>query len=140
MNERAEIILGYDYETLTAIADDVWHDEKPLNADDCNHEWECKFKEMLANAIESDYAHQFDLESLHPLVRMLLDFGDIDWAYIADNVFSTHVEGLIAEFTAECEQRELDEMSDSERNSYYNEIRGDQQYDAYVDDLINGDF
>jgi hypothetical protein len=138
MNERTEIILGYEYDTIKEVADDVWHDEQPADAEDCNYEWEYKFKEILAQTIENRYTSDLNLDSLHPLISALVQLDTIDWMYIADRVFAEHVEPLIAEYEIECEKRRLDNMDEIERKEYYNELRGDEQYDRYVDDMLRG--
>jgi len=138
MNNKADIILSYDYDTVKEIADDVWHDEQPADSDECTHEWECKFKQILANSIRSHYELEFNLESLHPLIGMLVGFDDINWNHISNTVFDDYVESLIADFVTESEERRKEEMSEAELKDYYDELRGDQQYDSYIDDLING--
>jgi hypothetical protein len=56
----------------------------------------------------------------------------------AKDVFDNHIEGLIEQFIEECEREDFENMTDSERKEYYDEIEGDRQYESYIDDLLQG--
>jgi len=138
MNDRTAMILGYDYDALQDLANDVWHDEKPFHAKDCDDKWQNKFIEVLTQYVKEHYALLFNLESQHPLIGAFVDFNSIEWDAIAKDVFDNHIEGLIEQFIEECEKEDFENMTDSERKEYYDEIEGDRQYESYIDDLLQG--
>jgi hypothetical protein len=139
MNNKTDIILGYDYEAVKELANDVWHDEKPAHANNCNDKWEANFIESLAQYVKEHYETVFDLESQHPLISAFVQFDSIEWNVVAKTVFDDYIQGLIDQFIEECEREDFENMTDSERKEYYDELEGDRQYESYIDDLLQGD-
>jgi hypothetical protein len=72
------------------------------------------------------------------LISAFVEFDSIEWDAIAKTVFDDYVEGLVETFIEECEKEDFENMTDSERKEYYDELEGDRQYESYIDDLLQG--
>lgn len=141
MNDISTIMLDCDKENLLNILNEVWNEERPSKPDECDNEWQHKFSNEYAEYIRDYYDDILNAPNLDPIIKQIIDYKSIDWFRISMTVIlhTTKLDKLISEFEEEYERERLESMSEEEAREYYREIDGDRRYDAYVDDLINGD-
>lgn len=141
MNDISKIIIEFEHENLLNMLTEVWNEEQPANPNECDKDWEHGFSVVYANCIRDYYDDILNSSDLDPIIKQLIDYDSIDWNKIAMNVIlhTDKLDTLIGEFEEQYERERLKNMSEEEEREYYRDIEGDRQYDAYVDDLINGD-
>lgn len=139
MTPQTDIMLNKEYNELVDIACQTWDDEKPSSPDKLSTEWTLLFYKKCESEFIDCYMRWFDIVNQPPTVQALIQFDSIEWDLLVKTILDKHLDSWIDTFIASYEQEQWDKMTEEEIDDYYRELKGDQDYDDYVDRLINGE-
>lgn len=139
MTPQTDIMLSKEYNELVDIASQTWDDEKPGSPDKLSTEWTLLFYKKCESEIIDCYMRWFDIVNQPPTVQALIQFDSIEWDLLVKIILDKHLDSWIDTFIASYEQEQWDKMTEEEIDDYYRELKGDQDYEDYVDRLINGE-